>query len=352
MKERHFGALDLYRFIAAFGVAALHWSELAGYDAFAGFGYFVGDFAMFVDFFFILSGFVIGLGYANSVAGIKDIFTFLRRRGARIYPLYFLTLLIFMAPALIGVSQNSEKWTSVSIVEDMLLVKSWPLHSQLPFNYPAWSISVEWAMYLAFPLIILLYRYIGTVALIAMVAVGFGAIEYLLQSGEIQPPVWDENLSPIRALPTFVIGILISRYYQFARIPHALWIGVGLFCIAVLMMSIHANTYVILILFTGSIFLTASGYSDRLKTVFERPMCLALGNASYAMYMLHALFLTVFVERLWPKMSSSQPPLWYGALIASILLPASILTFRIFEKPARDFINGRRFGVRPLRATR
>lgn len=346
MKEQHFGALDLYRFIAAFGVATLHWSLLVGYDPAAGFGYVVNDFYIFVDFFFILSGFVIGLGYANSVASFSDIFTFLRRRIARIYPLYLLTLLIFIAPALFGVSQNPEKWTAASILKDMLLVKSWPLHSQLPFNYPAWSISVEWAMYLAFPLIMVHCRRFGPIALIAMAAVGFGVTEYLIRSGEIH-----ENLSPIRALPTFAIGMLISRYYQFARIPHALWIGVGIFCIAVLAMSVHANTYVILALFAGSIFLTANGYSDRPKTIFESPMCLTLGNASYALYMLHALFLSAFVEKAWPKLSSGQPPLWYGALIASILLPASILTFRIFERPARDFINGRRFSPRPVRAT-
>jgi len=117
------------------------------------------------------------------------------------------------------------------------------------------------------------------VALIALVAVGYGRHRVFNSVRRDPAPVWDENLSPVRALPTFVIGTLISRYYQFAGIPHAL--GVGLFCIAVLMMSVHANTYVILILFHRINLFTASGYSDHLETIFERPMCLALGNASY-----------------------------------------------------------------------
>lgn len=161
--------IDIHQFCLMISVKSSRWPgravaslRLAGCDASAGFGYFVGNFAMFVDFFFILSEVVIGLGHANSVARIKDTFTFLRRRIARTYPLYLLTLLIFMAPALFGLSQNSEKWTTVPIAADMLLVKSWPLHPQLLFNFRAWSISVEWAMYLAFPLIMLLYRCIGT----------------------------------------------------------------------------------------------------------------------------------------------------------------------------------------------
>src|SRR5439155_3018897 len=118
-------ALDLYRFIAAFGVAALHFAQMSKYDSESGVGYAVGNFALFVDFFFILSGFVIGLTYAESVNSAEGIFTFLRRRIARIYPLYLLTLLAFTVPAVLGVSRNPDKWTAGSILSDVLLVKNW-----------------------------------------------------------------------------------------------------------------------------------------------------------------------------------------------------------------------------------
>src|SRR5882724_2616682 len=58
--------IDIHQFCLMISVKSSHWParavaslRLAGYEASAGFGYFVGDFAVFVDFFFILSGVVI-----------------------------------------------------------------------------------------------------------------------------------------------------------------------------------------------------------------------------------------------------------------------------------------------------
>src|SRR5437763_806271 len=105
----HLRALDFYRFVAATGVAVLHFTEFANYDAATGIGGNVAMFYMFVDFFFVLSGFVIGLQYFQ-ISSPSEILSFLRKRIARIYPMHFITLAIYLVPALLLISTNTGKY--------------------------------------------------------------------------------------------------------------------------------------------------------------------------------------------------------------------------------------------------
>ena len=313
---------------------------MSKYDPESGFGYAVEGFPLFVDFFFILSGFVIGLTYSGSVSTTKGIFTFLRRRIARIYPLYLLTLLAFMTPALLGMSRNPDKWTAASILSDMLLVKNWPVASEFPFNFPAWSISVEWAMYLAFPLIMVLYRWAGMWALAVLIILGFAGLQYTVYAGLTHIPSWFGNIGPIRALPTFCAGIVISQTYDRVKIPYALWWGLFAFLFAVLLMMLHVNNYLAIVVVFIATFLTANAYVSSSKTVLDRPIFLTLGNASYSLYMWHAFFFTAFIDFLWPRISTGRPTLFYGAMVIAILIGFSIGSYRLFERPARNFISG------------
>jgi peptidoglycan/LPS O-acetylase OafA/YrhL len=79
----HFAALDSWRGIAAIAVALLHCPA---------YGYvyslpFVRHSGLFVDFFFVLSGFVIAYNYGDQVRNLKDVFLFMQRRFARLWPL-------------------------------------------------------------------------------------------------------------------------------------------------------------------------------------------------------------------------------------------------------------------------
>lgn len=340
---KHFVALDLYRFVASFGVFVLHFTEFAHYSVGVGFGKAVVDFAKFVDFFFILSGFVIGLTSFNQVETPSQIFTFLRRRIARIYPMHILTLTIFLVPAILGLSSNADKLDPSLILKESLLVRYWQPHAQLVFNFPSWSISVEWAMYLCFPIFALLYRKIGWGALAAISMVAFAAMEYNLCFEPRYHGMWFLMNVPLRALPTFTIGIILSQSYGRWPIRHGVWMGVATFAIAILSMVCRVNTYIELALFALSIWLTAAGYAFGENTVFDRHRVFRwLGDASYSLYMLHVIFLIVFVQKLWPLFSSGNPPLSYGVLIGSAATLLSIACYHLFEKPAREWISNRK----------
>lgn len=335
MASRHYGALDFYRFIAATGVAVLHFSIFAKYDASSGLGAAVTNFTFFVDFFFILSGFVIGLTYSESVSSSDGIFTYLRRRIARIYPLHILTLGLFLVPGLLGLGHHPDKANFFLVLQEVMLVRSWPLHASLPYNFPSWSISVEWAMYLVFPTIILLYRRCGFLALMALIATDLAIVGIVLTADY----PWTLLDNPLRALPTFTIGVLISRIPMKARVAGSEWLSFGAFVFSVVLMIFQANTLFILTALVLTVFFAA--LSD--NSLFNRKIYAELGNASYAIYMLHAFMLTVFVDNVWPRLFGGPVPLSYGAAIIAITIAVSIFVFRYFEVPMRRWIFGGRF---------
>src|ERR1700712_3633748 len=91
-RERHrYAVLDSYRFIAALGIVAYHFE--AHFAPFFPHAHEVlEDFQTLVDFFFVLSGFVLMHTYGARIDGWASYIDFLRRRFARVYPLQFATL--------------------------------------------------------------------------------------------------------------------------------------------------------------------------------------------------------------------------------------------------------------------
>ncbi len=113
-----------------------------------------------VDGFFLLSGFALWLGYAarppRGAAGIGD---FLVRRVAKIWPLHLVALgglvaLVGLAGALGAEIRDPGRFSADGLLLQALLVNAWETTDRLDWNYPSWALSVEWAGYLAFPLLL------------------------------------------------------------------------------------------------------------------------------------------------------------------------------------------------------
>ena len=114
-----------------------------------------------VDLFFVMSGYIIARRYGGTRSWTPRRYRdFIVRRLARIYPLHLLMLLCtagFIAltirsgdapPELIELAPPGEFW------RHLFLVQAWGRYGH-SLNVPAWSISVEWLLYLLFPLLAL-----------------------------------------------------------------------------------------------------------------------------------------------------------------------------------------------------
>jgi len=143
-KNNHYAGLDLLRGVSGYGVAVTHFfafiynSELAEYISF-----------LFVEFFFVLSGFVLFPQILKIYNNKKNLFIFYKRRWLRTLPLYILSLLI--------VSIITDNLLSIDFLKYLLFIQNiFPNALSNDFFPIVWSLSIEEFFYLLFPIIILI----------------------------------------------------------------------------------------------------------------------------------------------------------------------------------------------------
>src|SRR5690348_368784 len=95
MEGSRFVALDSWRGICAVLVVLFHFTSVLP-SALDG-SMFIRNSYLFVDFFFVLSGFVLCHGYRGRIAGTHDAWRFALRRFARVWPLHAVVLACFVA---------------------------------------------------------------------------------------------------------------------------------------------------------------------------------------------------------------------------------------------------------------
>lgn len=327
----HFRALDFYRFVAAMGVVLFHYSHKVDGPEFQSLRYMV-------DFFFVLSGFVI-MQSASDI-GRSDVLPFLLKRLGRIWPLHLLTLGLFVLYAvaqIVFVGRTSDHYDWSSLPQQLLMMHAWGTTDAATWNGPSWSISAEWFVYLLFPLFLALYRRWNVSVLLALSASVWVALTVNDYLDPGRPWTWaTHDWGAVRAVPSFILGMALNRLPAI-RVS---WLVVGLAFSAVvasLALNLPGPAYVPI--FGVLIYLTAcAGSPDWMRT----RLIGELGNLSYGVYMFHVLVLLVSFNAFgrWVP----HVPLAAGAAIAS--LGVSWIVFHHFEKPCRDavkdWLKGRR----------
>ncbi|MGB0933278.1 MAG: acyltransferase family protein [Lishizhenia sp.] len=212
-KEKNYlNALTFPRFILAIMVVVFHY----GQEAFP-FGpekYALTKFAqngnIAVSFFFFLSGFILTYKYWNKKINIK---TFYIKRIARIYPIYIITLLVLVVLALYYSTVNYDG--TVHLIFHALGLQSWISGTELYFNSPAWSLSVEFFFYLLFPFLLLGLKKLkrSTKLILILGFYVFSVFQYYYFADYAWKPnadSWNSFLIyfPLWHLNTFLMGIL------------------------------------------------------------------------------------------------------------------------------------------------
>jgi peptidoglycan/LPS O-acetylase OafA/YrhL len=338
MTER-FDVLDFYRFGGALCVAVVHFSIIylplsdsikTQIDA---------GFQPLIGFFFTLSGFVITHMYDRRIHNRSDYLNYIRKRLARIYPLHLVTL---VAALLLG-TITSFTTTDNTLVPTILLVHAWNTTAHLSLNYPSWSVSAEFFVYLLFPIFLMAIKRCGlwislTLPILGIVTVS--SIFKLYGLGE-----WTHanyNFGCLRAVPSFVGGIVVYRLavVRFANLVVPSWIAHGLAISTVPMMFLDFPNVLMLVVFMLVVFMLARG-EPATATIFSAPWCRNLANSSYSFYMLHSFAGFVLLGYL-PKLSGIDlSGFWkVGMTIGALAITTgvSILSFRYFEDPVRRLL--------------
>ncbi len=352
--------LTSLRFFAAAVVVAFHydperftrmpdflqnWLE-TGYDA--------------VTFFFVLSGFVLGYVYLGT-GGERpklDLRAFFVARFARLAPAYYLGLLLalpFFVAAYFFLDEENPRDFSTHAVLVLTSLQSWWPPSALSWNPPAWSVSVEWFLYLSFPLILWAQRFVSSTAFAAgayllVVAVAAFRVVVMAPIGEQGPDGWNlAQFFPLFHLPQFILGVALGRMHLEGPRPSPALAGwmfavgaVGLMILFADLEDLPARirSNAVLAIFFSLLILGAAQRGHFAYRALSTAPLVFLGNISYSIYALHQP-----IGFYWE---------WYGpreldiellnildfALYFALVLGLSALSYLYVEKPLRRRLRG------------
>jgi peptidoglycan/LPS O-acetylase OafA/YrhL len=352
--------LTTLRFFAAFHVILFHLyveGILTGgpwwYQNFASIGY-IG-----VNFFFVLSGFILVYTYA---ASDLDPLRFWRARFARVYPAYLFSLAVtapfffLTAPSLnLPFFAWSMHHLLLASILALVLLQSWIPQGALTWNPVCWSLSVEAFFYALFPFLLnrtkalsprrLPFWIAGTWLVSLSISAAYIALhpDGAANINSTDTTLFWRNVlsfNPLVRLPEFVVGMLTCRLFLSNKRSR----GLGSICIlsgvaGLALVTIFATKIPNPVISTGllSPAFAAIIYGVALQPRWTRFLALApllyLGEASYSLYLLHSIVISSVMERLphWPL--AARVVLCVAAAIA-----ASLLTYKFIEQPARKLL--------------
>lgn len=331
-----------------------------------------------VNAFFILSGFVLAHSYLDPQGRLRGSRgDFWIARFARIYPVYALAILLSFPHRFDHGTAAMSGWADLgSSLAVFTLMQAWIPALALFINSAAWSLSAEAVFYLGFPLLIRAVAgktqrgLMGVIAICWVLLLAPASLLLVIASGAMGPGAaaslsgeqWSSFIqyNPLLHVPAFVMGIATQRLFLLERSgrwvnswrPAAFSFG-SLAAIGIILGSGWAiprplaQNGLLAPGFAALIFCLASG-RGALAAIFGNAALVKLGEASYALYLLHL--------PLWGLTLALNEPLHlaessWGFLIAdaAITVAVSLATLEFVETPYRKSISAGLKGWRDKR---
>jgi peptidoglycan/LPS O-acetylase OafA/YrhL len=345
--KQHFEILDGLRGFAALAVVTFHFMEWVYTDSSKN---FIGHGFLAVDFFFCLSGFVIGYAYDDRIAKI-GILKFFKLRIIRLHPLVVagsvLGLLAFLFDPFGG---HLELYSTGKIILTFLcslLLIPLPVIADrgfnlFSFNAPSWSLFWEYIANIAYAFV--LYRISRGYLLLLTILSALGICFVAYHSGNLLggwsgPTFWDGS---VRISYSFLAGLLVYRSNWIIKNKLG-FIGMAvLLFLAFIMPSSKWNwlSEPLVVLFYFPL-LIALGAGAMLTPALKKA-CIFSGKISYPLYMTHYAVLWMFGNYY----TSHQPGTMQLTLIIIagliLLVAAAYLVMVIYDIPVRKYLSEKR----------
>lgn len=345
-KGHRFEALDALRGIAALTVVEYHLGAASARQFFPR-GYLA------VDFFFMLSGFVLSFAYQEKLDSGWPTWDFLKVRLVRLYPLYILGLVLGLSILLwmhtVHGVQYSGVITLAAIVFGMLILPIPPGFHGLgrlafPLNIPGWSLSCEIAANIFHGLLI---RRRGALFLAITICLS-GAALLMADNGLFKPqfdtyPRLDIISGLLRVAFCYCIGIALYQVWKTGRFKvqmHPVLSALLLLAILAFPNTAHSVAVDFIIRALCLPLLLSLSIQSRIPSLLNHPAHM-LGAASYAVYALHYPLLEIF-ERVWRKAihRAGMLPIWTDAVSIAAIVTLSLFAEHFYDNPARTLLRG------------
>lgn len=352
LPKEHFHSLDALRFFAFLKVFLLH----LPINAFAWFSFVKAGGGLGVEFFFVLSGFLISYlcikeKEAKTSFSLKNFFM---RRVLRIWPLYYLMVAFAFATPYILNYLNlgySNEGYEPSAFHSLLFLENYKMMQEgmMPNVSPLgvmWSLCIEEHFYIIWGIVFILIpaKKFGLFTLIGL-AISFISKIYFTSMG------WDHG-EILTHLDLFCYGGLLAYLYFYKNALYEKYIGswpiilkrigVGLILLFVLInpfilnegigQLFHTTLYGILFFVLIALFLS----KELIFKIGDKSPLNYLGKISYGLYVYHIIVINLLIQlfRGW-EYNLDSPLMAFSFLVLALILSVAIsgLSYRLFEKP-------------------
>jgi peptidoglycan/LPS O-acetylase OafA/YrhL len=304
-----------------------------------------------VDFFFLLSGFVITRAYSSKLALGMSLGSFARLRFLRLFPLFAAGALIGLVTRAAGTVNSdvlSPDQLAVSAVFNLLMLPS-PYTSlyTFPLNSPGWSLFFEFSVNLLFAgvLVKASTRTLWVVLALSAAWLASTLVHYGTLDVGIDWATFGGGIA--RTIFSFTAGVIVARLHSQPQAVNRISLALLLALVGLLFARFdgHARmAYELVVVMIASPLLVWLGASYSPPRALHR-VSEWLGNISYPLYAIHLPMLLWFTYE-GPAMGLSGRA-WRLAYIASAFLAAWALG-AYFDVPARAWLSRR---LLPARVT-
>jgi peptidoglycan/LPS O-acetylase OafA/YrhL len=369
--KQHLPILDGLRGTAAISVVIFHFQELSVGIADPD-GLWFRHAYLAVDFFFCLSGYVIGYAYDDRRDRIS-IRGFLAARLIRLHPMVVLGALLGLSSYVLDPyavtqatasglqSQSAPTWKLVAcVLGAMSLVPTWSLPnrfgSYVSLNAPAWSLMWEYIANIAYAFVLwrLHTRWLSAIVLASAASIAWCAYE----ANAIDPGfAWGEmTYGLVRVLFSFCVGLLLFR----KRINLKPSMGFGALSLAMLLLffmpgfgnpelgKVPLNWLYDTVCVTVAFPLIVAFGAGATQGVFLQRLCDFFGRVSYPIYILHYAVVTIFFNYHWTRVISPTALPLAIALLTLFAVAFAYTILVVFDEPLRAMLKRRYLDARPF----
>ena len=314
--------------------------------------------ALAVDFFFLLSGFIITHRYLESMAqpSWESTRHFWVLRFARIWPVHAAVVLAFVAYHhlklhFVGAGLEADNVGIGNIVANLLMFQQFP--PSTPINPPAWSLAPEFGAYLLFPVLALGLARVRS----APVALGSAAVILVVAAATLSPVVAHDvngyRSAWLRIAFAFVAGALLAvgwRLLPAVRRSRA-WdlgvVGAALGIVVVCWWDPPSNQFDLPIEvypFLGLIVLACAASTGPVARFLGQRFVEWGGRISYSVYVTHFLVLIFMYNVLVSAGTADQAlpvKIVLLAVVIAVVIGVGALSYYVVEEPARKYFRRR-----------
>lgn len=361
--KKHYEILDGLRGVAAVTVVIFHVLETYSGDRFH---QIINHGYLAVDFFFLLSGFVIAYAYDDRWAKMTQ-WDFYKRRLIRLQPMVILgtvigaALFYFQACGDFPLIAGTPVWKMLLVMLLGFTMLPLPVSMDIrgwaemhPLDGPAWSLFFEYIGNILYAVIV--RRFSKTLLAIFVVLSACFLVQFLVQphtQGDVIGG-WaldktQMHIGFARLLFPFFGGVLLMRIGKLIRIKGAFTVCSVLLLVVLSVPRLGGTTeglwmngiyesVVIILFFPLIVAIGAGGTMTRKST---QKICTFLGGISYPLYITH--YPLIYLHKAWVMNNKipMQTGLLGGLVVLIVAITVAYASLKLYDEPVRKWLTDR-----------